>query len=197
MFNYDDIFLEGYYDALFKNEEEHDEYDELEEAYLEGYYTALMEQGNAENRAKRRKLEVNNAKNSNFLSRNSDGNYVNNYAYNGKTERKLKAGSYLTYDNGYGKQHLYPNKKKSNPGYTMPQTFPVDISYDSYKTLAKMSRNRADNRNYKIQTKSQKLSNALDKARKEGRIHKGLSDPNSSISKIQKNKSFKRGFSDV
>jgi len=47
--NYEELFLEGYYDAL--NEIEEDSYDEyeayneedLEEAYLEGYYAALNE----------------------------------------------------------------------------------------------------------------------------------------------------------
>lgn len=40
---YEDIFMEGYYDALCEMEDDYDDYDELEEAYLEGYYTALME----------------------------------------------------------------------------------------------------------------------------------------------------------
>jgi hypothetical protein len=39
---YEDLFLEGYYDAL--NElQESEEYDEYEEAYMEGYYAALDE----------------------------------------------------------------------------------------------------------------------------------------------------------
>jgi bisphosphoglycerate-dependent phosphoglycerate mutase len=38
---YEDLFLEGYYDAI--NEMESEEYNEYEEAYMEGYYAALNE----------------------------------------------------------------------------------------------------------------------------------------------------------
>jgi len=40
--NYEDLFLEGYYDAINEMEDSYDEED-LEEAYLEGYYAALNE----------------------------------------------------------------------------------------------------------------------------------------------------------
>ena len=47
MFDYEDIFLEGYYDALCEMEDEYDDYEDAEDcyedAYLEGYYDALNE----------------------------------------------------------------------------------------------------------------------------------------------------------
>jgi hypothetical protein len=92
---YEDLFLEGYYDALNELQESED-YDEYEEAYMEGYYAALNETSKATKEKQvaaglkmpRSKFKISgDAVDKLKKKRQEDMNYFKN------TDRKLKNGA--------------------------------------------------------------------------------------------------------
>jgi hypothetical protein len=159
---YEDAYLEGYYDAILESDYDDYEEDDYEDAYLEGYYDALLEQGNAVNRAKRRKFEIERTNNTLPI-------YDSN-----KMDKTTKAGEFWNTTNYYGdKEPVWKNAKTGKA-----QTLKFDIPTKAYYTAGKIARHRQLSRAENEFSKSKTLQRKLNDAKRQGKIHKGLSDPN-------------------